>query len=128
MLQSNSNIEVARTGNSESDYASILIRIQKWSTPLHTFIQIHLDNLEKKQQCRVLRSEPFLTAAGLDGFRVVATGPELAGVDNAPTEKVFFFFDGGSDEKIVIEASCPQALAARYVPQIDAAMKSFSLE
>jgi hypothetical protein len=121
--QSNSNFPVASTND-----AAILVEIQKSNAPIDDFIREYLSYLETKQKAHILRSESFVTAAGLDGYRLVLLGPSVAGADNTLMEKVFYIFDGGADQKILVEASCSPSQAARCEPQFDASMKTFSLE
>jgi hypothetical protein len=83
----------------------------------------------KANRWRDLRSvikQPFLTAAGLDGFRVVATYNETN-----PARQVVvvnYVFQSSEHEKVWIVATCLARDAAHYVPLFDAAMKGFTLE
>jgi hypothetical protein len=66
---------------------------------------------------------PFLTAAGLDGQRVAT---ETA--DPRALRQVFYFFDGGSDRKIIVSASCLPEDGAADTALFDASVKTLSLE
>jgi hypothetical protein len=127
-LHADSNLEIAQAGKSGSDYGEIRVSILKSDSSIHDFMVAGLRRLETAQKARVVSRQPFLTAAGLDGFRLVLEGPLLAGADEAPTCRVLYFFDGGSNQKIIVEGTCPRSLSSRYLPLIDAAMKTFSLE
>jgi hypothetical protein len=72
----------------------------------------------------VVSQQPFQTAAGLDGQRVVVT--DTMGKLNL--QQAFYFFDGGSNAKLVITASCLAADGATDAPLFDAALKTFTLE
>jgi hypothetical protein len=72
----------------------------------------------------VVNQRPFLTAAGLDGIRVEAT--DMAGPYHL--REIFYFFDGGSDNKLVVTASCLARDGIRDAPLFDASLKTFTLE
>lgn len=121
--QSNSQFPVASTNE-----ANILVRIEKSTASIDNFLRTFSAFIETKQKARITNSECFATAAGLDGYRIIAYGPLTPGADNTPTEKVFYIFDVGAEQKIVVEASCSPARAAQNVPLFDLAMKGFTLE
>jgi hypothetical protein len=125
--QSNSRFDVAKIGG-ESDFGSILVSIQESSLPFPEFVEERLRIVQQNEGVHVLRRQAFLTAAGLDGLRVVATGPLLYRVDKTPIQEVLYFFDGGSNQKIIVRATCAKTRAERYTPLFDAALKTFTLE
>ena len=69
---------------------------------------------------RILDQRPFVTAAGLDGIRV--------NLDIRDLRQILYFFDGGSNCIIVVNACCLSKSAARDTPLFDASLKTFSLE
>jgi hypothetical protein len=73
---------------------------------------------------RLVSRRPFTTAAGLDGIRVVITDK----VDKFYLQQMFYFLDGGSNQKLIISACCLMADGIRYAPIFDASIKTFSLE
>lgn len=112
-VPTNINIEVDRAAKSMSDY-----------------ITGSLANLKKLPQIKdlvVVNRNAFKTSAGLDGTRVVVTDtvPQL---NNARIEQVFYYFDGGGNNKLVLTATCPASDAATDEPLFDASMKSMTLE
>jgi hypothetical protein len=73
---------------------------------------------------KLIDQRPFSTAAGLDGIRVVITDT----VDKFHLRQIFYFFDGGSNQILVISACCLAADGARDTPIFDGSIRTFSLE
>lgn len=110
--------------------ANINIEVDQAAGPMKDYIAGALANLKKLPQIKdltVVSQAAFKTSAGLDGTRVVVmdTVPQL---DNARIEQVFYYFDGGGDNKLVLTATCPASEAATNEPLFDAAIKSMTLE
>ncbi len=125
--QSNSAFDVSRTGNG-GDFGSILVSIEESAKAMPDFVAARLHDFRERERLRIGAPKPFATTAGLDGFRVLATGPLVDGADKTPTAFVFFFFDGGANKKIAVRCACSKNREARYVPLFDAAVRSFTLE
>ena len=110
--------------------ANINIEVDQEAKPMDDYIANSLATLKKLPQVEdltVVSQKTFTTAAGLDGRRVVVTDtvPQL---NNARIEQVFYYFDGGGDNKLVITATCSASDAAINEPLFDAAIKSMTLE
>jgi hypothetical protein len=110
--------------------ANINIEVDQEAGPMDGYIANSLATLKKLPQVEdltVVSQKTFTTAAGLDGRRVVVTDtvPQL---NNVRIEQVFYYFDGGGDNKLVITATCRASDAATDEPLFDAAMKSMTLE
>jgi len=73
---------------------------------------------------KLIDQRPFYTAAGLDGIRVVITDT----VQKVHLQQIFYFFDGGSNQILIISGCCLVADGARKAPIFDASIKTFSLE
>jgi hypothetical protein len=123
-LHADSNIEVAQ---SQSE-GVIKVSIQKSDSSLQDFIKQDLKNLEEKNRAVLRSRQPFWTTAGLDGVRLVLSGPLLAGADDTPTCRVRYYFDGGSGQKIFVEGIYVESPSGSTLPLIDAAIKTFTLE
>lgn len=70
--------------------------------------------------------QPFLTTAGLDGFRVQSTYQKRG--DGHPVTKIDFFFQSSDTEIVRVTARCPAENGSLDVPLFDTAMKGFTLE
>jgi len=106
----NINVVIETFAGSLSDYVTGSLNGLK-ATPVLTNVQ-------------VLSQQPFRTAGGIDGQRVVVS--DTMGKINM--QQTFYFFDGGSNAKLVITASCLAADGATDAPLFDAALKTFTLE
>jgi hypothetical protein len=73
---------------------------------------------------KLIDQRPFTTVAGLDGIRVVITDT----VGQFHLQQIFYFFDGGSNQILVIGACCLAKDGASEAPLFDASIKTFTLE
>jgi hypothetical protein len=73
---------------------------------------------------KLIDQRPFATAAGLDGIRVVVTDT----VGKFHLQQIFYFFDGGAHQVLVISACCLAADGVHDAPVFDASIRTFSLE
>ena len=107
--------------------ANINVVIETAAVSLNDYVTGSLGQLEATPMLtnvKVVSQQPFQTAAGLDGQRVVVT--DTMGKMNL--QQTFYFFDGGSNAKLVITASCLVSDGATDAPLFDAALKTFTLE
>ena len=104
---------------------NIHVDIKPNAKPMKEFVA---DNLSAVRAAfpnyKLVDQRPFFTAAGLDGSRVMITDT----VGRFHLQQIFYFFDGGSNQVLVISASCLAADGVREAPIFDASIKTFSLE
>ena len=103
---------------------NIHVAIVSSAQPLAQFVAANILAARKAPDFRLVEEKPFATAAGLEGTRVVVTET----LDEKELEQVFYFFDGGSNQKIIVSAACLLEDATQDAPLFDASLKSFSLE
>ncbi len=68
---------------------------------------------------KLIDQRPFSTAAGLDGIRVVI----IDKVQKVRLRQIFYFFDGGSNQILVISGCCLAEDGVREAPLFDAASR-----
>jgi len=106
----NLNVVIEANAKSLPDYVAANVAALKASPVFHDL--------------KVVSQQAFTTAAGLDGTRLEITDT----LDKFDLRQVFYFFDGGSGNKVVVTASCLIGDSAADAPLFDASMKTFSLE
>jgi hypothetical protein len=107
--------------------ANINVVIETAAVSLNDYVTGSLSQLKATPMLtnvKVVSQQPFQTAGGLDGQRVVVT--DTMGKINM--QQTFYFFDGGSNAKLVVTASCLAADGAADAPLFDTALKTFTLE
>ena len=72
----------------------------------------------------IVNQQPFATSAGLEGVRIVMRQP----THKVNVQSVYYLFDGGGGNKLMIVAGCAASDASRDTPLFDASVKTFSLE
>ena len=71
---------------------------------------------------QVADEQPFETSTGSKGVRLVAKD-QLSKQD---MQQIFYFFEGSSNNKFVVTASCLAGDGDQYAPVFDASVKTFS--
>jgi len=107
--------------------ANINVVIDKAAMSLNDYVTASLSQLKATPMLvnvKVVSQQPFQTAGGLDGQRVVVTDA----MGKMDLQQTFYFFDGGSNAKLVVTASCLSSDGAADAPLFDAALKTFTLE
>jgi hypothetical protein len=107
--------------------ANINVVIENAPVSMNDYVTASLNGLKSAtalQDVKILSQEPFTTAAGLAGQKIVVTDT----MNKIGVRQTFYFFDGGSDNKLVITASCAQPDGAADAVLFDAAMKTLTLE
>lgn len=107
--------------------ANINVVIETAAVPLNDYVTASLSQLKATPMLlnvKVVSQQPFQTAGGLDGQRVVVTDA----MGKMDLQQTFYFFDGGSNAKLVVTASCLSSDGAADAPLFDAALKTFTLE
>jgi hypothetical protein len=94
------------------------------SLPLAQFVAESLRAARGTPGFRLVSEAPFSTAAGLDGQRVVVTET----IEQRGLQQIFYFFDGGNDQKIMVSASCLAQDGVADAAMFDVSVKTFSLE
>jgi hypothetical protein len=88
--------------------ASIYASIETFRGDLHAYVETTLKEMARNHVFRhfhVQSRRPFVTAAGLDGFRAVTTERLVYGASKTVTRKILYFFDGGGNQKVVLTAT-----------------------
>lgn len=116
------------TGTPRNGFAAnINIVIEAYAKSLPDYVAANLTAIKGSslfQNVKVLDQQPFTTSAGLEGTRVEIE--DIFGKFNL--RQTFYFFDGGSGNKLVITASCLVGDGAAEAPIFDGSMKTFTLE
>jgi len=71
---------------------------------------------------QVADEQPFETSTGAKGVRLVAKDQ----LNKQDMQQIFYFFEGSSNNKFVVTASCLAGDGAQYAPVFDASVKTFS--
>ncbi len=106
---------------------NINVVIENATVPLNDYVAGSMRGLKASSiltGVTLIEQGPFRTAGGIDGQRVVVT--DTLGKINM--RQTFYFFDGGSNAKLVVTASCLASDGATKAPLFDAAVKTFTLE
>jgi hypothetical protein len=105
--------------------ANINVVVDAYPKSLAEYVELNkttLKNTPLFQNLQVLDQQPFETSAGDKGIRVVVSDS----MSRLDLEQVFYFFDGASNSKLVVTASCLVGDADHYLPIFDATLKTFS--
>ena len=70
---------------------------------------------------QVTDERPFETSAGAKGVRLVAKDQ----LNKRDMQQIFYFFEGSSNNKFVVTASCLAGDGDQYAPVFDASVKTF---
>jgi hypothetical protein len=112
---------VSSEGFGQPHEASIRVNIEASPRNLPDYVDRWLKALrDGPDHAHILDRRPFVTAAQLDGVRVVTEIRNL--------RQILYFFDGGSGQIIVVNACCLIRHAGHDTPLFDASLKTFSLE
>jgi hypothetical protein len=71
---------------------------------------------------QVADERPFETSTGAIGVRLVAKDQ----LNKRDMQQIFYFFEGSSNNKFVVTASCLAGDGDQYAPVFDASVKTFS--
>ena len=71
---------------------------------------------------QIVDEQPFETSTGAKGVRLVAKDR----LNQQDMQQSFYFFEGSSNNKFVVTASCLTSDGDQYAPIFDASLKTFS--
>jgi len=104
---------------------NINVVTEKYAKPLVEYVELNKTNLKASPiflNLQILDQKPFEATTGVKGIRVVVKDT-LGKVD---MQQIFYFFEEGTDTKLVVTASCSVADGDHYASIFDASMKTFS--
>ncbi len=105
--------------------ANINVVVESYPKSLSEYVELNKTALKTApvfQNLQIIDEKPFETSSGVKGTRLVVKDT-MGKVD---MQQIFYFFEGASDAKLVVTASCLVGDGDHYTPLFDASLKTFS--
>jgi hypothetical protein len=119
-----SKYDVAVDAPQNNFAANINVVVESYPKSLTDYVSLNKEMIPSSPYTHfeIVEEQPFETSTGAKGVRQVVK--DTLGKLNM--QQIFYYFEGSSDKKFVVTASCLDGDGDRYTPIFDASLKTFS--
>ena len=120
-----SKYEVAVDAPRNNFVANINVVVESYPESLAKYVSLNKQYVAASGVYTVFQvadEQPFETATGAKGVRLVAKDQ----LNKQDMQQIFYFFEGSSNNKFVVTATCLAEDGDLYAPIFDASVKTFS--